>query len=88
MKAMALDGAARKSALPHSLPPRGLSRPEAAEYIGVSPTKFDQLVADRRMPRPKRIDGRVIWDRLKIDAAFAALPDDGGDHDANPWDDI
>jgi predicted DNA-binding transcriptional regulator AlpA len=64
----------RKSMLPPSLPPRGLSRVNAAEYIGVSATKFDQMVADRRMPKPKRIDGRVVWDRLQLDTAFAALP--------------
>ena len=28
------------------------------------------------MPRPKRVDGRVIWDRLRIEAAFTDLPDD------------
>ncbi|MGB6288042.1 MAG: hypothetical protein WBG18_27075 [Xanthobacteraceae bacterium] len=63
--------------------PRGLSRDEAARYIGVGPTKFDEMVADGRMPRPKRIDGRVVWDRLKIEAAFSALPDDNR---ANPLD--
>jgi predicted DNA-binding transcriptional regulator AlpA len=64
----------RKSVLPPSLPPRGLSRGKSAEYIGVSATKFDQMVADGRMPKPKRIDGRVVWDRLQLDTAFAALP--------------
>jgi hypothetical protein len=34
------------------------------------------MVADGRMPRPKRVDGRVIWDRLRIEAAFSDLPDD------------
>jgi predicted DNA-binding transcriptional regulator AlpA len=63
--------------------PRGLSRDEAARYIGVGTTKFDEMVADGRMPRPKRIDGRVIWDRLKIEAAFSDLPDDAT---ANPLD--
>jgi len=63
--------------------PRGLSRDEAARYIGVGTTKFDEMVADGRMPRPKRIDGRVVWDRLKIEAAFSDLPDD---HRANPLD--
>jgi predicted DNA-binding transcriptional regulator AlpA len=58
--------------------PRGLDREEAARYIGVSATKFDQLVADRRMPKPKRVDGRVLWDRLRLDAAFTDLPEDGG----------
>ena len=57
-------------------PPRGLSREESARYIGVSPSKFDQLIKDRRMPRSKRIDGRVILDRLALDAAFSDLPDD------------
>ncbi len=30
-----------------------------------------------------RIDGRVVWDRLKIEAAFSDLPDDKA---ANPLD--
>jgi len=53
-----------------------MSRDEAARYIGVSITKFDEMVADGRMPRPKRIDGRVVWDRLRIEAAFTDLPED------------
>ena len=65
----------QKGVLPLSVPKRGLSRPEAAEYIGVSSTKFDQMVADGRMPKPKRIDGRVVWDRHQVDLAFEALPD-------------
>jgi predicted DNA-binding transcriptional regulator AlpA len=69
----------RKSALPHSLPPRGLSRETAAEYIDVSPSKFDEMVADGRMPKPKRIDARRVWDRTKVDKAFTALPGDDGD---------
>ncbi len=56
--------------------PRGLSRDEAARYIGVGVTKFDEMVKDGRMPRPKRVDGRVIWDRLRIEAAFSDLPDE------------
>lgn len=59
----------------HSYPPRGLGRDDAARYIGISPTKFDEMVADGRMPRPKRIDGRIVWDRLRLDAAFSDLPD-------------
>lgn len=66
------------SILPLSLPPRGLNRERTAAYIGVSPSKFDTMVADRRMPQPKVIDGRVVWDRLEIDAAFSALPNRDG----------
>ena len=74
------------SSLPLSLAPRGLSRVQAAEYIGVGVTKFDEMVDDCRMPKPKRIDGRVIWDRIKLDAAFAALEDAAGTK--NEWDDL
>ena len=72
--------------LPHSLAPRGLSREQAAAYIGVSPSLFDILVKDGRMPAPKRINSRAVWDRLSLDAAFAALP--GNDEPMNPWDEI
>lgn len=70
---------ARGDALPRNLPPRGLSRPEAAAYIGVSPSLFDMMVRDGRMPRPKSINSRTIWDIRQIDKAFTALP--GGDAD-------
>ena len=61
---------------PFAYPPRGLNREEAARYVGVGATKFDEMVADRRMPRPKRVDGRVIWDRVKLDMAFTDLPEE------------
>jgi len=77
--------ARRSLLLPESLPPRGLARVQAALYIGVSATKFDEMVRDGRMPRPKRIDGRVVWDRKKLDEAFEALPDGS---ETNPWNDV
>lgn len=70
-------------ALPPSLPPRGLCREAAARYIGISPTKFDEMVDDGRMPGPKRIDTRKVWDRSALDVAFEALPAEG---ETNPWD--
>ena len=73
----------RRDVLPISCPPRGLSRGEAAAYIGVSPSLFDQMVKDHRMPCPKRINSRTVWDRLALDEAFAALPDTEAQ---NPWD--
>lgn len=76
----------RAHILPLSLPPRGLSRVEAATYIGVSPSKFDELVRDGRMPPPIHIDARRVWDRNKIDIAFDGLPQNHTD-DHNPWDD-
>lgn len=74
---------ARTDALPVSLPPRGLCRVQAAQYMGVSPGTFDNMVEDGRMPVPKRIGARKVWDRLALDIAFVALPDEA---DANPWD--
>lgn len=71
-----------KSVLPPSLPPRGLSRVQAAEYIGVGASLFDQMVKDGRMPPAKRINGRTVWDRRRLDEAFEALDDGAG----NPWD--
>jgi predicted DNA-binding transcriptional regulator AlpA len=62
--------------------PRGLSRTMAATYLGISPSLFDRLVQDQRMPKPKRINGRRVWDRRQVDDAFEALSDDEG----NPWD--
>ncbi len=55
--------------------PRGLRRDDAAAYVGVSPSKFDQWVEQGVMPRPKRRDRVVIWDRRALDAAFDALDD-------------
>lgn len=76
----------RRDVLPNSLAPRGLNRVEAAAYIGVGSTLFDAMVKDRRMPHPKRIDGRRVWDRLRLDIAFEALPDENGGADA--WDSL
>lgn len=80
-----------RETLPSSLPPRGLSRQQAAEYVGVSPSHFDKLIRDRLMPPPKRLGGRVIWDRKQLDGALDALDADSAwpdDEiiDANSWD--
>lgn len=63
--------------------PRGLSRKDSARYVGISPTLFDQLVKDGRMPNPKRINSRTLWDRKELDFAFEELP---GAPIVNPWD--
>jgi predicted DNA-binding transcriptional regulator AlpA len=72
----------KSQVLPTGTLPRGLNRAQAAEYIGVSPATFDRLVAEDRMPQATRIYGRRVWDRIKLDEAFASL----GDDDPNPWD--
>jgi hypothetical protein len=56
--------------------PRGLRRPAAADWVGMSPTKFDELVRDGLMPRGKMVHGCRVWDRYLLDIAFENLPDD------------
>lgn len=68
---------------PRYEPRRGLHREEAARYIGIGVTKFDEMVGDGRMPGPRLVDRRKIWDMAALDAAFEALPTEAV---ANPWD--
>ena len=81
----------RHNALPANLPPRGLGREAAAQYVGVSPSTFDKMVGDGRMPYPKQINTRRIWDRHQLDRSFDALPEmagGSGEDGLNPWDNI
>ena len=55
----------------------GLSRAEAAEYVGVVPSLFDQMVNDGRMPPPKLINTRRVWARSEIERHFWDLPSAG-----------
>jgi hypothetical protein len=68
------------------VPRRGLSRDEAAMYIGISAGKFDEMVADGRMPAPIRIDTRKVWDIRSLDLAFDALSRE--DPTPNSWDGV
>lgn len=72
-------------ASPQRVEPRGLSRTEAAGYIGISPSLFDEMVKDGRMPPPKQLNARTVWDRRRLDEAFENLPEK---EDANPWDGV
>jgi hypothetical protein len=68
------------------IPRRGLSRVEAAMYLGISPSKFDEMRADGRIGPAKLIDGRKVWDVRELDIAFDDLPDENGNHKSgNEW---
>jgi hypothetical protein len=54
-------------------------------YVGISAAKFDELVADGRMPAPVRIDSRKVWDIRALDLAFDALPTENA---ANSWESV
>jgi hypothetical protein len=64
----------------------GLNREDAARHIGIGTTLFDEMVTDGRMPLPKCINTRRVWNRAAIEQAFAELPDDSTANDDNPWD--
>lgn len=78
---MVRDGTAKRGGIVGSFPqlcPRGLSRDQSAAYVGVGVTKFNEMVEDGRMPKPKHVDGRVIWDRYLLDQSFEALDNNEG----------
>jgi len=54
-------------------PPRAMRADRAAAYLSMSRSAFLQLVAQGLMPRPTRIGGMVLWDRLALDVAFEEL---------------
>jgi hypothetical protein len=54
-------------------------------YCGISANLFDRMVADGRMPLPRRIDGRKVWDIRSIDVAFDRLPIE--DSQGQGWED-
>lgn len=62
-------------------------------YLSLSPTKFRDMVKDKRMPQPREADDRLIWDIDDLDLAFKSLPQRGGNNQTfgarsgNSWDD-
>jgi hypothetical protein len=55
---------------------RGLSRVEAATYLGISPSKFDELRRADRIAPPKILDGRLIFTVDRLDEFLDSLPDE------------
>jgi predicted DNA-binding transcriptional regulator AlpA len=64
----------------------GFRRTEAAAFIGVSASKFDQMVKAGDMPEPHRIGGVVIWRGDDLLAAFNRLTGRGDDGEVSPQD--
>jgi hypothetical protein len=64
---------------------RGLSREEAAAYLGISPSKFDELRKSGRVAPPKMIDARKVWDIIRLDEAFDDFPTEGESEGVQEW---
>ncbi|MCV9961203.1 helix-turn-helix domain-containing protein [Pararhizobium sp. BT-229] len=60
---------------PYGYPPRGLTAIDAARYLGIGLHLFSEMVKDGRLPRPKCLNSRVVYDRVALDVAFSALPE-------------
>ncbi len=65
--------------------PIGLSRVVSALYVGVSPSQFDTMVKEGRMPKPRREGTRKIWYSVELAAALQDLPTEDA---ANEWDEV
>jgi excisionase family DNA binding protein len=66
--------------------PLGLNLVEAATFVGVGKTIFREMVGDGRMPHPRVVGSRRIFDSEELRLAFKNLPIDGEDMSENPWD--
>jgi hypothetical protein len=77
----------RKEVMPYLPVVFGLSELEAAAALGISASKFRAMVAEKRMPSPRRLDNRRIWDIDELRDAFKALPHEG-DCEKNTWADL
>ena len=61
----------RRHRLPASLPPRGLSLEQAAEYVGLSvPSFLVEIEAGRYPPSLRCESRRKVWDRCALDHAM------------------
>jgi predicted DNA-binding transcriptional regulator AlpA len=48
----------------------------AAAYLAMGERTFLEKVKQGKLPKPKRMDGIVAWDRYQLDAAVDDLDDD------------
>lgn len=57
-----------------TMPRRGLSRDEAAMYLGIGVGLFDNMREAGKIAPPRVIGARKLWDIRDLDMAFEALP--------------
>ena len=57
---------------------RGMTEREAASYLSLSPSHFRRLVEQGKMPRPRLVGQRRIFDAEELDQTFFGFPREGG----------
>lgn len=60
------------------MPVRGLRAGDAARYIGMSESKFREMISTSRLPAGFAVDGIRLWDIRDLDEAFERLKGGGG----------
>ena len=71
-----------------NITPRLFGRKEAAAYLGIGTTKFDELRKKHELT-PKLIDGLPKFDRFEIDAWIDDLPHEiASRYSKTEWDEI
>jgi predicted DNA-binding transcriptional regulator AlpA len=64
--------------MPHiQMPVRGLRASEAARYMGMSESKFLEMVSEGRLSSGFKVDRMTLWDVRDLDSAFDELKDCG-----------
>ena len=76
--------AQRISVLPRSCPASGPKSGSIRRVHRGVPALFDEMVRDGRMPPPVKFNSKKVWDREKLDQAFATH----GEEEDNPFDAI
>lgn len=67
----------------------GLPELEAAASIGLSQTKFREMVVAGVMPEPRIVGGKRVYDVDELRAAFKAMPHrNNADEGSDTWSDL
>jgi predicted DNA-binding transcriptional regulator AlpA len=74
--------------LPPGVVPFAVSRETAAELLGISSGTFDKLVKSGKLPEPREVESRILWDSAEIRAAWRAMPRRGQQPARNEWESI
>lgn len=67
-----------RAAAKTEIEPRLLRQPDAARYVGMSESKFCELVKRDVFPQGVQIDSIRLWDRVKLDRRIDRLFDEAG----------
>lgn len=60
-----------------SYPPLLMKAKQAADYLGMSASKFQELVSAGRIAPPRECGGNVLWHRSDLEEFADSLPQRG-----------